>query len=63
MDNMSKVRASQILKKGVKLESRDYDFNTPEAQEKFRKVREKQKAILKSKEVSLEDLRKIVINI
>ena len=60
---MGKVKANDILKKGAKLKSRDYDFSTPEAIERIRKVKEKQKKILKSKEVSIEDLRKIVITI
>lgn len=60
---MDKVKAKDILKRGAELKSQDYDFSTPEAIERFRKVNEKQKKIVKSKEVSLEDLRKIVITI
>jgi hypothetical protein len=57
------IKDKDILQKGAKLKSRDYDFSTPEAIERIRKVKEKQKKILKSKKVSLEDLRKIVITI
>ena len=60
---MKKIKAKQILKKGMTLKSHDYDFSSPESIERFRKVKEKQRKILKSKDVSLEDLRRIVITI
>ncbi len=61
--NMKKIKEKQILKKGMTLKSNDYDFSSPEFIEKVRKVKEKQKKIFRSKDVSLEDLRKIVITI
>jgi hypothetical protein len=36
------------LKSGVILESRDYDFSSPEAVERMKKIREKQKALRNS---------------
>lgn len=60
---MGKVKTNDILKKGAKLKSKDYDFSTPEAIERIRKVKKKQKRIRESAKVSLEDLRKIVITI
>jgi hypothetical protein len=63
VDNMGKVKASQILKKGVKIKARKIDINDPEIIERFNKVREKQKALRDSTKFTIEDLRKIVITI
>ena len=60
---MKKINENDILKKGETLKSQKYDFNCPEFIERINKIKEKQKKLLKSKEVSLEDLRKMVITI
>jgi hypothetical protein len=58
-----KVSEEMILKKGIVLERRDYDFSSKEAQERIQKVLEKQKAIRKSIYYTKADLEKIYITI
>jgi hypothetical protein len=54
-----KISAEMILKKGVTLktlESRDYDFSSPEIQERLRKAREAQKRNIELKYKEFENL-------
>jgi hypothetical protein len=58
-----KVTQEMILKKGAILETKEYDFSSPETQERIKKVIEKQKLIKKSKYYTKADLEKIYITI
>jgi hypothetical protein len=63
VDNMLKVKYTDIFKKGAKFKVKKINFNDPEVIKMIDAVKEEQRKILKRKEVDINQLRNTVINI